>query len=55
MDIYAQIVPAAQPAALDRLSGFVTNDHDQPEQSLQTTENLVELVGLELFSYIDKA
>ena len=48
MDIYAQIVPAAQRAALDKLSGFVTNcDQARPENNLQATEKMVELVGIE--------
>jgi len=48
MDIYAQIVPAAQRAALEKLSGFVTNcDQNRSEQNLQTTETMVELVGIE--------
>ena len=56
MDIYAQIVPAAQRAALDKLSGFVTNcDQNRPEQKLQATENMVELVGLELSNRVDCA
>ena len=52
MDIYAQSVPATQRHALDKLSRFVTTNVTNCDQTLadelpQTTENLVELVGIE--------
>ena len=53
MDIYAQIVPASQRQALDKLSSFVTRyyrpiETKDPLMKLsKLLKNLVELVGIE--------
>jgi integrase len=48
MDIYAQIVPASQRQALNKLSEFCAQScPKEPEPQPQVVENMVELVGLE--------